>query len=87
MKALAFAAALLVIPAVPAFAQSATNGVSASVNVTRSAIDPQRLAALRCKLGFVNSRACVQQPSPSQRPNASSGRGDRTGIAPGARRP
>ncbi len=87
MKTLIVAAALLFTHMAPALAQSAGNGVSANVNVNQAAIDLQRLASLRCKLGLVNPRACIQRPTPSQRPTASSGRGDRTGIAPGAQRP
>lgn len=87
MKALVAAAVLIAMPVVPAFAQSVPGGVSASVEVNRAAIDPQHLAALRCKLGFVNPRACIQQPAPPQRATASRGRGNRAGIASGARRP
>jgi hypothetical protein len=87
MKSLVVAAALLVTSFAPVLAQSAGSGVAANVKLNQAAIDPQQLASLRCKLGFVNPRACIQRPTPSQRPDVGSGRGDRTGIAPGARRP
>lgn len=87
MKALAAAAVLLAMPVVPALAQPVKTGVSAPVDQNRTVIDPQRLASLRCTLGLINPRGCVKQPASPQAPTSSNGRGDRAGVASGARRP
>lgn len=65
----------------PASAQLAP-GISAGVNVNTPAVDAARLKDLRCRLKIGNPRACVQQPTPSQQPSASNGRGNTVAGAP-----
>ena len=83
MKAATLSFLALFALALPASAQVAP-GITAGVDINASAVDPSRLKEIRCRLGLVNPRGCIERQTPSQQPSISSARGT---IVSGARKP